>query len=105
MKPNLALEAEARREFGNMWAGPSKVMKYPYIESIHSTRGDPKKPIGSLLELGEIDSRTTGPVWINQTWHKAAFNAMVTVNFYAPEIEDRGAYCFCPVCHSVILSL
>ena len=25
-------------------------------------------------------------------------------NFYAPEIEDRGAYCFCPVCHSVILS-
>ena len=23
--------------------------------------------------------------------------------FYAPEIEDRGAYCFCPVCHSVIL--
>ena len=36
--------------------------------------------------------------------------------FYAPEIEDRGAYCFCPVilsfhhsvmpsfCHSVILS-
>ena len=25
-------------------------------------------------------------------------------NFYAPEIEDRGAYCFYPVCHSVILS-
>ena len=25
-------------------------------------------------------------------------------HFYAPEIEDRGAYCFCPVCHSVILS-
>ena len=25
-------------------------------------------------------------------------------NFYAPEIEDRGAYCFCPVCHSVLLS-
>ena len=24
--------------------------------------------------------------------------------FYAPVIEDRGAYCFCPVCHSVILS-
>ena len=24
--------------------------------------------------------------------------------FYAPEIEDRGAYCFCPVCHSVIPS-
>ena len=24
--------------------------------------------------------------------------------FYASEIEDRGAYCFCPVCHSVILS-
>ena len=24
-------------------------------------------------------------------------------HFYAPEIEDRGAYCFCPVCHSVIL--
>ena len=26
------------------------------------------------------------------------------LSFYAPEIEDRGAYCFCPVCHSVILS-
>ena len=26
------------------------------------------------------------------------------VDFYAPEIEDRGAYCFCPVCHSVLLS-
>ena len=26
------------------------------------------------------------------------------VIFYAPEIEDRGAYCFGPVCHSVILS-
>ena len=26
------------------------------------------------------------------------------VDNYAPEIEDRGAYCFCPVCHSVILS-
>ena len=25
-------------------------------------------------------------------------------HFYAPEIEDRGAYCFCPVCHSVIPS-
>jgi hypothetical protein len=25
-------------------------------------------------------------------------------DFYAPEIKDRGAYCFCPVCHSVILS-
>ena len=25
--------------------------------------------------------------------------------YYAPEIEDRGAYCFCPVCHSVIPSL
>ena len=26
------------------------------------------------------------------------------LSFYAPEIEDRGAYCFCPVCHSVIPS-
>jgi hypothetical protein len=24
--------------------------------------------------------------------------------FYAHEIEDRETYCFCPVCHSVILS-
>ena len=24
-------------------------------------------------------------------------------HFYAPEIEDRGAYCFCPIFHSVIL--
>ena len=26
------------------------------------------------------------------------------VFFYAPEIEDQGAYCFCPVCHSDLLS-
>ena len=26
------------------------------------------------------------------------------MNFYATEIEDQGAYCFCPVCHSVRLS-
>ena len=26
------------------------------------------------------------------------------LSFYAPEIEDRGAYCFCPACHSVIPS-
>ena len=25
-------------------------------------------------------------------------------HFYAPEIEDLVAFCFCPVCHSVILS-
>ena len=31
------------------------------------------------------------------------YNHWKIVNFYAPEIEDRGAYCFCPVCHSVIL--
>ena len=24
--------------------------------------------------------------------------------FYALEIDDLGAYCFCPVCHSVLLS-
>ena len=24
--------------------------------------------------------------------------------YYAPEIENWGAYCFCPVCHSVLLS-
>ena len=28
----------------------------------------------------------------------------IHVDFYAPKIEDRGAYCFCPVCYSVILS-
>ena len=28
----------------------------------------------------------------------------VILDFYAPEIEDGGTYCFCPVCHSVILS-
>ena len=26
------------------------------------------------------------------------------IYFYAPEIKDCGAYCFCPVCHSVNLS-
>ena len=25
-------------------------------------------------------------------------------SFYAPEIEDRGAYCFCSVCHSLIIN-
>ena len=25
-------------------------------------------------------------------------------NFYAPKIEDQGAYRFCPVCHIVLLS-
>ena len=25
------------------------------------------------------------------------------MNFYAPEIEDPWVYCFCPVCHSVLL--
>ena len=33
------------------------------------------------------------------------FHSQVKQNyFYAPEIEDREAYCFCPVCHSVLLS-
>ena len=27
---------------------------------------------------------------------------MPCLYFYTPEIEDRGAYCFCPVCHFVI---
>ena len=26
------------------------------------------------------------------------------IHFYAPEIEVQGAYCFCPVRHSVLLS-
>ena len=25
------------------------------------------------------------------------------ITFYAPEIKDREAYCFCPVCQSVLL--
>ena len=35
------------------------------------------------------------------------FNQLVHVSllFYAPEIENQGAYCFCPVCYSVMLSL
>ena len=33
-----------------------------------------------------------------------SFFLVVHGPFYAPEIEDRGAYCFCPVCHSVLLS-
>ena len=36
--------------------------------------------------------------------HKSKWILVVAI-FYAPEIEDRGAYCFCPVCHSVILTL
>jgi hypothetical protein len=32
---------------------------------------------------------------------------MYKASFYAPEIKDGGGggYCFCPVCHSVFLSL
>ena len=30
---------------------------------------------------------------------------LYTCRFLCPHIEDRGGYCFCPVCHSVILSL
>ena len=28
--------------------------------------------------------------------------ALSFYNFYAPEIEDRGEYCFFPVCNSVL---
>ena len=35
---------------------------------------------------------------------KNPFSLFSVKTFYAPEIEDRGACCFCPVCHSVILS-
>ena len=37
---------------------------------------------------------------------RAVFNYISSTTFYAPtrEIEDRVAYCFCPVCHSVLLS-
>ena len=31
--------------------------------------------------------------------------AQVRVDFYAPEIKDRGVYCFCPVYHSIFLIL
>ena len=31
-------------------------------------------------------------------------HALTLQDFYVPEIEDQRAY-FCPVCHSVILSL
>ena len=34
----------------------------------------------------------------------AVFQPNVVVSFYAPEMEERGAYCFCPVCHYVIPS-
>ena len=32
------------------------------------------------------------------------FEEINVKSFYAPEIEDRGAYCFCSVCHSLILN-
>ena len=39
------------------------------------------------------------------SWHFKQILSMVHSNhFYAPEIKDRGAYCFCPVCHSVLFS-
>ena len=48
---------------------------------------------------GRITFHTKGNyclrMWNSKPW--------VGPNFYAPEIEDRGAFCFCPVCHSVIL--
>ena len=37
---------------------------------------------------------------------RAVFNYISSTTFNAPppQIEDRVAYCFCPVCHSVLLS-
>ena len=32
------------------------------------------------------------------------FEEINVESFYAPEIEDRGTYCFCSVCHSLILN-
>ena len=35
-------------------------------------------------------------------WKKVGFK--YKFDLYAHEIEDRRAYCFCPICHSVLLS-
>ena len=44
-------------------------------------------------------------VSMNGFWIKKPLRIMMQIKlFYAPEIEDRGAYCCCPVCHSVIPS-
>ena len=37
-------------------------------------------------------------------WCTILNNYLINCVFYAPELEDGRAYCFCPVCHSVILS-
>ena len=47
-------------------------------------------------------SRTSGMYHISKICLEN-FMSCCVYYFYAPEIEDRGAYCFCPVCHSVIL--
>ena len=47
-------------------------------------------------------------LWITQILQANYISllAVEIINYFfcAPEIQDRGAYCFCLVCHSVILS-
>ena len=44
-------------------------------------------------------------IWLsNSTLGYCSLTIKFCIYFYAPKIEDRGAYCFCPVCHSVIPS-
>lgn len=59
LKPNLALEAEARREFGNMWAGPSqKDLIHLGAKYSPCMRKDPN--LDAALAEQRAEERTTG---------------------------------------------
>lgn len=59
LKPNLALEAEARREFGNMWGGPSqKDLIHLGAKYSPCMRKDPN--LDAALAEQRAEERTTG---------------------------------------------
>ena len=79
------------QECGNGWRGGG-----PCWNSLFSSFTPQLKGTGSCTCIYIFSAFTSSTLWT-----KAA--GQLKWHFYAPEIEDRGAYCFCPVCHSVIL--
>ena len=49
-----------------------------------------------------VNRRATSKPWTDFIIDTVTNNVMVVYSCYAPETEDRGAYCFYPICHSVI---
>ena len=57
------------------------------------------------LDLPKITRVQQGTAFSTVVYkYDAILKRKMISSFYAPEIEERGAYCFCPVCHSVIFS-